>query len=87
MQLWLMNMIKGLTIVEKPFETYLVVRDVDGDRELTAADCRELMEAAKRIEALEAALRQIATLEDLPSSLSVARSIARGAALAPEPEK
>ena len=39
-----------------------------------------------RIEALEAALRQIATLEDLPSSLSVARSIARGAALAPEQE-
>ena len=44
-------------------------------------------EAADHIEALEAALRQIATLEDLPSSLSVARSIARGAALAPEPEK
>ena len=48
---------------------------------------RERDPAAKRIEALEAALRQIATLEDLPSSLSVARSIARGAALAPEPEK
>ena len=41
-------------------------------------------EAADRIEALEAALRRITALEDLPSSLSVARSIARGAALAPE---
>ena len=42
--------------------------------------------ACLRIEALEAALRQIATLEDLPSSLSVAKSIAR-AALAPEQDK
>ena len=45
-----------------------------------------VMEAADRIEALEAALRQIAALEDLPSSLSVAKSIAR-TALAPETEK
>ena len=41
---------------------------------------------AARIEAREAALRQITALEDLPSSLSVAKSIAR-AALAPEMDK
>ena len=36
-------------------------------------------DAADRIEALEAALQQITALEDLPSSLSVAKSIARAA--------
>jgi hypothetical protein len=49
----------GLTLVEKPFETYLVIRDADGDRELNGTECRELIKAAARIEALEAALREV----------------------------
>jgi len=31
--------IPGLTVVKKPLETYLIVRETDGDRELTAAEC------------------------------------------------
>lgn len=36
-------LIKGLKVIKKPSETYLVVRESDGDRELTATEC-ELLE-------------------------------------------
>jgi hypothetical protein len=39
-------MIKGLRVVKKPFETYLIVREDDGDRELTAAECEQLERVA-----------------------------------------
>lgn len=31
-------MIPGLTLVKKPLETYIIVREEDGDRELTRAE-------------------------------------------------
>lgn len=37
------KLIPGLTVVKAPWETYLVVREPDGDRELNAAEC-ELLE-------------------------------------------
>jgi len=45
-------MIPGLTVVKKPFETYLIVREADGDRELTAAECQALFDSAKEVEHL-----------------------------------
>jgi hypothetical protein len=35
-------LIPGLTLVRKPLETYLIVREEDGDRELTATECEKL---------------------------------------------
>ena len=37
-----MSRIPGLTIVRNPMETYLIVREEDGDRELTATECEKL---------------------------------------------
>lgn len=37
--------IVGLTLVTKPLETYLVVREWDGDRELNPAECEKLLGA------------------------------------------
>jgi hypothetical protein len=41
-----MPLIPGLTVVKKPFETYLIVRESDGDRELNAAECELLARLA-----------------------------------------
>lgn len=38
-------MIPGLTLVRKPLETYLIVREDDGDRELTPLECEQLFNA------------------------------------------
>jgi hypothetical protein len=59
---------------------------MNDDLEAIDGLCAKIIEQRDRIEVLEAALRQIAALEDLLSSLSVAKSIAR-AALAPEQDK
>ena len=39
-------MIPGLVIVRKPMETYLCVREADGDRELNADECEKLYDLA-----------------------------------------
>lgn len=47
-------LIPGLTVVKRPLETYLIVRERDGDRELTRAECGLLLKAAQAFDKLQA---------------------------------
>jgi hypothetical protein len=57
-------MIPGLMIVRKPLETYLIVREGHGDRELTAAECERLFAASTEIGPLKQALLKLANEVD-----------------------
>jgi hypothetical protein len=55
----IMTMIPGLTLVRKQLETYLVVRDDAGDRELTDRECAKLWQAANSHDRLLAAAKEV----------------------------
>ena len=54
-----MTIIQGLIIRRKPLETYLIVHENDCDRELTAAECENLLLAANVHDELLAATKTL----------------------------
>jgi hypothetical protein len=61
--------IPGLMVIKKPLETYLIVRESDGDRELTPVECEKLFAAATEVGPLHEALAKLANEVDASISL------------------